>query len=66
MAETILSTALERQVWITKYFQEYVRTSRFMPYMSNADINKGGIILTKFQREDEAFRTINIPFIARL
>ena len=66
MAETILSTASERQVWITKYFQEYVRTSRFMPYMSNSDINKGGIILTKFQREDEAFRTINIPFIGRL
>jgi N4-gp56 family major capsid protein len=66
MAETILSTALERQVWITKYFQEYVRTSRFMPYMSNADINKGGVILTRFQREDEAFRTINIPFIGRL
>jgi hypothetical protein len=66
MSETILSTALERQVWITKYFQEYVRTSRFMPYMSNSDINKGGIILTKFQREDEAFRTINIPFIGRL
>jgi hypothetical protein len=66
MAETILSTASERQVWITKYFQEYVRNSRFMPYMSNADINKGGIILTKFQKEDEAFRTINIPFIARL
>jgi N4-gp56 family major capsid protein len=66
MAETVLATALERQVWITKYFQEYVRTSRFMPYMSNADINKGGIILTKFQREDEAFRTINIPFIGRL
>jgi hypothetical protein len=53
-------------VWITKYFQEYVRYSRFMPYMSNSDINKGGIILTKFQREDEAFRTINIPFIGRL
>src|SRR5271168_616448 len=66
MAETVLATALERQVWITKYFQEYVRTSRFMPYMSNSDINKGGIILTKFQREDEAFRTINIPFIGRL
>ncbi|HEY2051191.1 MAG TPA: DUF4043 family protein [Caulobacteraceae bacterium] len=66
MAETILASALERQVWITKYFQEYVRTSRFMPYMSNSDINKGGIILTKFQREDEAFRTINIPFIGRL
>ncbi len=66
MAETLLATASERQVWITKYFQEYVRHSRFAPYMSNADINKGGIILTKFQKEDEAFRTINIPFIGRL
>jgi len=66
MAETILATASERQVWITKYFQEYVRHSRFMPYMSNSDINKGGIILTKFQAEEEAKRTINIPFIGRL
>jgi hypothetical protein len=66
MAETILASASERQVWITKYFQEYVRQSRFMPYMSNADINKGGIILTKFQAEEEAKRTINVPFIGRL
>jgi hypothetical protein len=66
MAETFLATASERQVWVTKYFQEYVRNSRFMPYMSNADINKGGIILTKFQAENEAHRTINIPFIGRL
>ena len=66
MAETTLATASERQVWVTKYFQEYVRNSRFMPYMSNADINKGGIILTKFQAEEEAKRTINIPFIGRL
>lgn len=66
MAETTLATASERQVWMTKYFQEYVRQSRFMPYMSNADINKGGVILTRFQHEDEAKRTINIPFIGRL
>ena len=66
MAETLLATASERQVWITRYFQEYVRQSRFMPYMSNSDINKGGIILTKFQNEEEAKRTINIPFIGRL
>ncbi|HEY1447572.1 MAG TPA: DUF4043 family protein, partial [Caulobacteraceae bacterium] len=66
MAETILATASERQVWVTSYFQEYVRQSRFMPYMTNADLNKGGIILTKFQREEEAMRTINIPFIGRL
>lgn len=66
MAETLLATASERQVWVTRYFQEYVRHSRFMPYMSNADVNKGGIILTKFQAEEEAKRTINIPFIGRL
>ena len=66
MAETILASASERQVWMTKYFQEYVRHTRFMPYMSNADINKGGIILTRFQAEEEAKRTINIPFIGRL
>ena len=66
MAETTLATPSERQVWVTTYFQEYVRQSRFMPYMTNADLNKGGIILTKFQAEDEAHRTINIPFIGRL
>jgi len=66
MAETILATASERQVWVTTYFQEYVRQSRFMPYMTNSDLNKGGIILTRFQKEEEAKRTINIPFIGRL
>ncbi len=64
--EVTLATASERQVWQTNYVREYVRDSRFMPYMSNADINKGGIILTKFQHEEEAFRTINVPFIGRL
>jgi hypothetical protein len=66
MAETILATASERQIWISKYFQEYVRQSRFLPYMTNADINKGGIILTRFEMQQEAGRVINIPFIGRL
>ena len=66
MAETILATASERQIWVSKYFQEYVRQSRFMPYMTNADINKGGIILTRFELQEEAGRVINIPFIGRL
>jgi hypothetical protein len=66
MAETVLVTANERQIWLTQYFQEYVRQSRFRPYMTNTDINKGGIILTKFQREEENYRTINVPFIGRL
>ena len=66
MAETTLATASERQVWMSSYFQEYVRQSRFMPYMTNADVNKGGIILTRFEPQEEAYRTINIPFIGRL
>jgi N4-gp56 family major capsid protein len=66
MAETVLVSANERQIWLTQYFQEYVRQSRFRPYMTNTDINKGGIILTKFQREEESFRTVNVPFIGRL
>jgi hypothetical protein len=37
-----------------------------MPYMSNADLNKGGIILTRYELQEEAGKTINIPFIGRL
>ena len=66
MSETVLASGSERQIWINNYFQEYIRYSRFMPYMTNADINKGGIILTRFQKEEEQFRVINIPFVGRL
>lgn len=66
MAEVTLASASEKQVWMSKFFQEYVRTSRFMPYMSNADMNKGGIILTRYELQSEAGKTINIPFIGRL
>lgn len=66
MSEVTLASTSEKQVWINKYFQEYVRDSRFMPYMSNADLNKGGIILTRYELQQEAGKTINIPFIGRL
>jgi len=66
MSEVVLASASEKQKWIAKYFQEYVRDSRFMPYMSNADLNKGGIILTRYELQEEAGKTINIPFIGRL
>jgi len=66
MAEVTLASASEKQVWMNKYFQEYVRTTRFMPYMSNADFNKGGIILSRYELQNEAGKTINIPFIGRL
>ena len=63
MAETILATASERQIWISKYFQEYVRQSRFMPYMTNADINKGGIIFTRFEMQEEAGLVLSNPVL---
>jgi N4-gp56 family major capsid protein len=66
MAEVVLATASQKQVWMSKYFMEYVRDSRFMPYMSNADLNKGGVILTRYELQKEAGKTINIPFIGRL
>ncbi len=66
MSEVTLATASEKQVWINKYFSEYVRASRFQPYFSNADLNKGGIILTRYELQEEAGKIINIPFIGRL
>ena len=66
MAETVLASTSQRQVWSTKYFQEYVRMSGYKPYMSNADINKGGIILTRFELQNESGKIINVPFMGRL
>ena len=66
MSEVVLASASEKQIWIKNYVKEYVRDTRFAPYMSNADVNKGGIILTKYELQSEAGKTINIPFIGRL
>lgn len=68
MAEVALATASAKQVWQAQYFQEYVRLSNYLPYMSNTNNgNKTGIILTRYdQLQREAGQTINIPFIGRL
>lgn len=63
MSETTLASASEKQVWITKYFQEYVRKSGFMPYMGTSQEK---IIITKYELQEEAGKTINVPFIGRL
>jgi hypothetical protein len=41
MSEVTLASASEKQVWMSKYFSEYVRTSRFMPYMSERRPQQG-------------------------
>ena len=63
MAEVALASASEKQVWRTDYFKEYVRASRFLPYMSE---KANGIIIASHELEEEAGKTINIPLITRL
>jgi N4-gp56 family major capsid protein len=63
MAEVTLATASEKQKWISKYYAEYVRASGFSPYMGRAPSN---IINVKYELQEEAGKTINIPLITRL
>ncbi len=61
--ETALATALERQRWISSYFSEYVRASKFSPYMGKGATN---IINVKYELQEESGKTINLPLITRL
>lgn len=63
MSETTLASASEKQIWSTKYMSEYVRKSGFLPYMGT-DPSK--IIVAKYELQEEAGKTINVPFIGRL
>lgn len=62
MADTVLSTALYVQKWLRQYYQEYVRTSGFLPYMGTGT---NSIIQVKRELTDVG-KTINIPLITRL
>jgi N4-gp56 family major capsid protein len=61
--EVVLNTALEKQVWLTKYFSEYVRESGYMPYMGKSN---NSVIIVKRELQEESGKTINIPLITRL
>lgn len=63
MAEVALNSSLEKSVWLKSYFAEYVRASGFKPYMGRGD---GSIIIAKYELQEEAGKTINIPLITRL
>jgi N4-gp56 family major capsid protein len=63
MAEVALASASEKQVWLKNYFAEYVRASGFKPYMGRSD---GSIIIAKYELQEEAGKTINIPLVTRL
>lgn len=61
--EVTLASASERQRWISQYFAEYVRTAKFAPYMGRSS---NDIIVVKYELQEEAGKTINIPLITRL
>lgn len=63
MAETVLASASEKQKWITQYLAEYVRASRFAPYMGRSPTS---IIFAKYELQNEAGKAINMPLITRL
>lgn len=63
MAETILNSDLAITRWTKDYFLGYTRASRFRPYMGRGNNN---IIVTKYELQREAGKTIIVPFVAEL
>src|SRR5687768_14444318 len=61
--ETILHTDLTISRWRRNYFRDYTRASRFAPYMGRA---LDSIIVTMYELQSEAGKTIIVPFIGRL
>lgn len=63
MAETTLATASEKAIWMRSYFKEYIRGSKYAPYMGRSPTS---IIVVKYELQEESGKTINIPLITRL
>lgn len=61
--EVALATASEKQVWTDKYLLEYLRRSGYMPFMGRSS---NSIIQARYELNEEAGKTINIPLITRL
>lgn len=68
MATTSLVAASHIQKWDANFLSEYVRDSRFKPYMGKADGNGANpmmAIMVKTEMQ-QAGKTLNIPLITRL
>lgn len=61
--ETILNAGLVQTKWRKAYFNTYIRASRFAPYMGRGNDN---IIVTMYELQTEAGKTIIVPFIGEL
>jgi hypothetical protein len=63
MAETILNSGLAITRWRKNYFREYTRASRYAGLMGRGNDN---VIVTMYELQTEAGKTIIVPFIGRL
>lgn len=63
MAETIINSGLAITRWRNQYFTEYVRDSRFAPYMGTS---LDSIIVVMYELQREAGKTIIVPFVGEL
>jgi N4-gp56 family major capsid protein len=63
MTEVTLASENEKQIWISKYLKEYVRESGFKGYMGKST---SSIIMAKYELQEEAGKTINMPLVTRL
>lgn len=63
MAETLLASASDKQIWVTQYLLEYVRMSGLLPYMST---RQNAIIRVRNELANSAGTAINVPLIGRL
>lgn len=61
MAEVVLATALQKQTWSTQLTREYVRKSRFLPYMGT---DQTSIVTIRNELKSERGDTINFPLVA--
>lgn len=61
--ETILNSGLSITRWRKKYFRDYVRDSRFAPYMGEG---LDSIIVKMYELQTEAGKTIIVPFVGKL
>lgn len=65
MAQTQLNTASRVQKWDANFFTEYVRDTRYRPYMGRASRNAMMPIVVNYDLVSGG-KTVNIPLITRL
>lgn len=63
MAEVVLASASEKQIWTNKFLLEYVRESSLLPYMGTSP---SSIIRIRNELQQQGGAYLNVPLITRL